>query len=199
MANRTHGMSEGRYYHNWWNMHSRCYRRSNKDYKHYGGRGITVCKRWHSFENFYSDMGPKPEGRSLDRIDNSKGYSKKNCRWSTQKEQCRNRRSNVFLKFNGKRLCLEDWGIETGIYWKTIHARINALGWTIKSALTTPARPCDRKTISFRGESLTKTGWARKIGITRTAISERFRRGWTVEQTLTLKADSTQRVHATNK
>lgn len=80
----------------WYCMIQRCDNPKNKDYAHYGGRGITVCERWgNSFENFYRDMGDKPSPRhSIDRIDNSKGYSPDNCIWATKAQQARNRRKS---------------------------------------------------------------------------------------------------------
>ena len=79
-------------YRTWMAMVQRCTNPARKDYKNYGGRGITICKRWHVFDNFLADMGERPEGCSIVRRNNSKGYTKANCRWSTPKEQANNRR-----------------------------------------------------------------------------------------------------------
>lgn len=96
-----HGASALPEYNSWQSMKGRCLNKNNDDYLHYGGRGIKVCKRWiSSFENFYHDMGLRPSRKhSIDRIDNDGNYEPKNCRWSTQDEQTRNRR-RMKNKFN---------------------------------------------------------------------------------------------------
>lgn len=89
-------------YRAWTNMKSRCFNESRWDYKHYGGRGITVCNRWlHSFENFYADMGPRPDGLTLDRIDVNGDYKPKNCRWATISQQRKNVRPDVVCRRKG--------------------------------------------------------------------------------------------------
>lgn len=119
----SHGKSNTKIYYIWADMVGRTTRPTHARYSDYGGRGITVCDRWRDFANFYADMGDRPEGRSLDRIDNDRGYSPDNCRWATAVEQRANRRpvrraetckaghayteANTALTKTGKRVCRE--------------------------------------------------------------------------------------------
>lgn len=92
-ANNYHRLRHTAAYRSWKSMRTRCNNPNEKSYKDYGGRGITVCKRWDSFVNFYTDMGERPEGDfSLDRIDNNGNYEPSNCRWATREQQNRNHR-----------------------------------------------------------------------------------------------------------
>lgn len=101
---KTHGMARTKIYKTWIQMRSRCTNTSDKSYAEYGKRGITVCEEWlNSFERFYSDMGNQPDGMSLERIDNNKGYSKENCRWATVTDQQRNKRTSKWWFIDGVR------------------------------------------------------------------------------------------------
>ncbi len=89
-----HGMYASPTYSSWNNMIQRCTNPKYTYYEYYGGRGITVCNRWLDFRNFLEDMGNKPEGLTLDRVDVDGNYELSNCRWATRKEQAQNRRNN---------------------------------------------------------------------------------------------------------
>ena len=88
-----HGMSDTRIHYCWMAMRSRCERPTNHAYTNYGGRGIKVCDRWKDFANFYADMGPRPEGTTIDRTNNDGDYEPGNCEWVTMKQQAANRRN----------------------------------------------------------------------------------------------------------
>ncbi len=141
--NSTHRLTGTHEYIVWSGIKSRCLYEGNKvSYAKYGGRGITVCQRWEeSFEAFLADMGKAPSRKhSIDRIDNSLGYSPENCRWATSQEQANNRRSNVFLTFRGQTKTIADWGREVGISPLTIRQRLTREDWSVERALTEPVR-----------------------------------------------------------
>ena len=136
---KTHGMTNTREHTSWAAMRYRCNNPNNPDYWRYGGRGITVCRRWsENFENFFTDMGKRPLNCSLDRIDNNGDYSKENCRWATPLEQNRNTSVVRLYELNGERRCVADFSSIYGINISTIKNRMRRLGWTIQKALLTP-------------------------------------------------------------
>ena len=111
-------------------MLNRCYNSSCPHFNYYGGRGVKVCDRWlprqpgaQGFHNFVDDMGERPEGTTLDRINSEGDYSPENCRWATSKEQTRNRSSNIMITRNGRKLCAQDWADEIGVTAPTIIKR----------------------------------------------------------------------------
>lgn len=132
----THGMRYRSEYKIWMGMLLRCRDPKNRNWRLYGGRGITVCERWQEkFENFFEDMGPRPKGTSLDRIDNNKGYSPENCRWATLKTQANNRRTNRTITFNGRTQTYKQWADELGLSPTTIRIR-SLSGWPIWKVLS---------------------------------------------------------------
>ncbi len=135
--NKTHGMTKTTTYKTWAHIISRCTNLKHNDYKYYGGRGITVCESWRKFENFLADMGEKPERLEIDRIDNTRGYFKENCRWITHKTNCRNFRRNRLLIFKGQTRTLIEWSELTGLGESAIRHRLKR-GWSIEKALTQP-------------------------------------------------------------
>ena len=130
-------------YNSWIAMIHRCRDPKNSAYKYYGGRGITVCERWaDSFQTFLSDMGSPPTpSHQIDRVDNDKGCEPGNCRWTTRKQQCRNRRSNHILTANGQSKTLAEWVEQTGISRGALWSRISR-GWKPDDAVNTPVRCC---------------------------------------------------------
>jgi hypothetical protein len=132
---RTHGLSATTEHKSWRHMLGRCRNKSDRGWPNYGGRGITVCDRWDSFENFMADMGPKPSpAHSIDRIDNDKGYEPGNCRWATSVEQNNNRRSSKVIEHNGIRRSLAQWAEAIGVQAGTIAWRLKS-GWPTERAI----------------------------------------------------------------
>lgn len=106
-ARVTHGMSYATEYRILRGIIQRCENPNHKNWKHYGGRGITVCDRWrNSFAYFLEDMGPRPPGMTIDRIDNSQGYFPSNCAWRNMKAQNRHTRKSVYVNFGGERMVI---------------------------------------------------------------------------------------------
>lgn len=109
----------------WLGMRARCHNPKHQAYPRYGGRGIFVCDEWiNDFDRFYEDMGPRPEGMTIDRINNDLGYSKENCRWVTYKENNRNTRRNVAADINGRKMKVHEIAEATGQKESTIIYRI---------------------------------------------------------------------------
>jgi hypothetical protein len=109
----------------WHGMRARCHNPKNQAYPRYGGRGIFMCDEWRdNFDCFYEDMGPKPHGFDLDRIDNNKGYSKENCQWVTRKENCRNTRNNIKVNIDGHEFMMHELVEKTGQKPSTIYYRL---------------------------------------------------------------------------
>ena len=118
----------------WAKMVARCTKPESTSYKHYGGRGIKVCDRWLSMENFFMDMGPRPENTSLGRIDNDGDYEPENCRWETVEQQANNKQTTRRFTHLGKTQSMSQWAKEYGIPIETLFARLKTK--TLEEALT---------------------------------------------------------------
>ena len=134
------GMSHTPTYRSWKAMMARCYSPNVYGFANYGGRGIKVCRDWHGFLTFLADMGERPAGTSLDRIDNDGNYNPSNCRWATAKEQNNNKKSNVHLTLNGETLPALQWAAKLGMKYATLMKRRED-GWTDEEILSRPVRP----------------------------------------------------------
>lgn len=132
-----HGMAGTDTYTSWHSMLQRCTNPNYTAFESYGGRGITVCDKWKTFEGFFEDMGVRPPSLTLERRDVNQGYSKDNCYWATMKEQGNNRRTNRLIEFNGKTQTLQQWCDELGFNKETVKNRLDR-GWSVEESLTSP-------------------------------------------------------------
>lgn len=128
IANTKHGQSKSSTYRSWLSMRQRCLNPLHKDYPNWGARGIKICERWNDFDNFLKDMGIRPKGKTIGRINNEADYSPGNCRWETSEEQSNNTRVNRYLTFKGKTMTIAQWAKELGMSRQALRYRIEA-GW----------------------------------------------------------------------
>lgn len=122
-TNLKHGKTRSREFNSWTAMRQRCLNHSCQEFENYGGRGITICDEWSDFQRFLNDMGPRPDGLSLERIRNNEGYHPGNCRWATREDQVRNRRTTVFYEHAGNRQSLQAWAEAIGVPYGTLWHR----------------------------------------------------------------------------
>lgn len=134
MRRHGHAVAATREYQTWGGMKQRCENPNCRQYPNYGGRGIRVCERWKTFENFLSDMGSKPAEMSIERIDVNGDYEPSNCRWATVLEQNNNTRANRVVDFRGQRLTVSQACRAAGVNRKTVSTRLHR-GWAIERAL----------------------------------------------------------------
>ena len=133
-----HNLSNTRLYNIWCGIKSRCYNKNFIEYKNYGGRGITICNEWkNDFQNFYdwSMTNGYTDDLSIDRIDVNGNYEASNCRWVTQKQQCRNMRKSHYLTYNNETLTVAEWAEKLNIKYSTLIARCYK-NWTEEEILT---------------------------------------------------------------
>lgn len=176
----------------WRGIFTRCYNKNSKDYKYYGAKGIKVCDRWsikggQGFKNFVDDMGPRPYGYTLDRIDRTKGYSQDNCRWATPLQQVKNRGIATSYTYKDRTLSVTEWSKITGINREVIYHRVNYLGWDIKKALETPASKVPAKRnptikLTYNGKTVTLSDVSKLCGVSKSTITRKLKMGWTIDQ-----------------
>jgi len=133
-AGVVNGKKCSREYNSWRAAKARCLNTTNENYAYYGGRGITICERWLKFDNFLLDMGRCPDGYSLDRIDNSRGYEPSNCRWASKAQQMNNTRATTYLTINGRTDTTASWAAAHNISLRVVRRRLD-LGWSPEDAI----------------------------------------------------------------
>jgi hypothetical protein len=164
----------------WRTMHNRCYNSNVKAYVNYGARGIFVDQRWHGsagYRQFLADMGPRPEGGTLERIDNSGPYSPENCRWATRDEQASNKRNNRWITAQGKTQTLAQWARDLGCNSANILYRLKS-GMSEEEAVTKPIaeRPNskmsddDARFIKDNYPLMTSSALAVKLGVSKKTV-----------------------------
>lgn len=184
MRRERHGKAHTSTYTVWSMMKQRCYNPAHKAYARYGGRGIVVCDRWrNSFAAFLADMGERPGDLTLDRINNDGPYAPENCRWATRIQQGRNMRNNRRIEIDGRSELLievvERLSLRSNLVYQRLHK-----GWSIDEAIGLQ-RHIDSRAVTVHGETMTLAQWAKRVGISRWAMSVRLRNGWTVERACT--------------
>lgn len=145
-AGFKHGMAYSDENKVWCGIKTRCFNPNRKDWKNYGGRGISMCERWlHNFEAFFEDMGRRPsKNHSIERKDNSGDYTPENCIWTTSYVQGQNKRNNCKLTVGGITKKLKEWSKQTGIGFTTLQQRI-CKGWTPEEVVGVPLNRHRRK------------------------------------------------------
>lgn len=145
-----HGGRKTRLYKIWCGIKDRCKNKNRDCYKNYGGRGITICNEWENdfsvFQNWALNHGYKQD-LSIDRIDNNKGYTPENCRWTTNIEQQNNKRNNILINFCGRTQTLKAWCTELNLKYHAIYLRICRYKWSIEKAFMTPIRSTANETL----------------------------------------------------
>lgn len=188
----THGKSRTTEHNIWKTIKQRCYNKNLDSYKRYGARGIKMSLRWkNSFSAFLEDMGDRPSLKhSIERIDNNKEYCKSNCRWATMKEQCLNRRNSVFITINGETKRMSEWCEGAGITISTAYCRINRK-WRYEKIFSTPIIKKDEVGVryKYKGQEMNLYGWSKKIKISIPTIRQRLKRGYSIADAFTKKAD----------
>lgn len=169
----------------WKGMRARCYSPCNASMGNYQKYHIQVCERWSSFDNFYNDMGDKPKGYSIDRINTEKDYSPENCRWADWSTQAKNRGDfNINITYNNKTQCLKDWAKEYGIKYTTLVARVRRFPTMSFHDIINYLDPRKNK-IEWKGKMYTREELCAAYNIPISNFYDRYHKGWPLEKILT--------------
>lgn len=182
----THGMNNSPEHRAWRHMKERCCNPNTKDFKNYGGRGITICEEWRkSFMAFFNYIGKKPhKNYSIDRINNNGNYEPGNTKWSDKKTQANNSRRNYHITIDGVTKNIAQWADEKSISRFTICNRLH-MGWSPEKSVLHPARRLRSDIIEINGVEKTTKQWSAITGISTGAITKRLNRGWSPERAVT--------------
>jgi hypothetical protein len=166
-----------RTYSTWQSMLNRCRNANAVDFARYGGRGISVCERWLKFELFFADMGERPKGASIDRIDVNGNYEPENCRWATAKEQARNRANTKWITVDGEKMTLLEASQRFGVDKATIFSRLRR-NMNESEAAKTPLQ-VTRCELTVYGKAMPLRDWCAISGVKVSVARQRLSAGWT--------------------
>lgn len=181
----THGLSKNPSYKIWRGMMDRCYHDWSISWSSYGGRGIKVCQRWHDPALFIKDMGTRPDGMSIERIDVNGDYCPENCKWATDAEQRANMRTNRYLFVNGEKLHFNESARQAGLSGDALRRRLK-LGWSLDDALHKPLRysVANPQMILDGGKMVKLRDAAKSHGLTPAQVRFRLSSGWSAHDAL---------------
>jgi hypothetical protein len=185
-VSKSHGLSKTSTYYVWKCARQRCKNSNNKEYSNYGGRGITFCKRWDNYENFLEDMGERPEGMEIDRIDVNGNYEPENCRWTTSKENQRNRTNNHLITYRGETKCLAAWAEEYEIDYNILSQRVNRDNMSFEEAISGKYFRVKRLAVDVNGNTYPVDVLVKMLNLTRIKITEFLRNNSTRLEDLVL-------------
>jgi hypothetical protein len=170
----THGMASTPEYRCWSSLNNRCFNTKDKSYPNYGGRGITVCAKWETFEGFFEDMGKRPKRHySLERLDVNGPYSKENCVWASPREQGRNKRNTLKVMFRGELVKVLELCERFNKPYARVRDRLVNRGWDIEKAIFAPSsrepEDEDLPSVASPGNTIPDSliQWCRRLGRTR--------------------------------
>jgi hypothetical protein len=181
-------------YYSWQSMKQRCLNPKATDYFRYGGSGVTIAPEFMDFKAFYKHIGPRPKGFSLDRKDGSLGYVPGNIRWAPPIVQTQNRKSTIWVTYQGKTKTLAEWCRQLGLNLRRVRARIN-YGFPPEKAFQQTNH--SERLLSFNGKTQSASKWARELGLPFGTIAQRLAKQWPVDKVLNTPLRITKKTRST--